>query len=67
MNAPPPDDIQNASEGSMRPGQDLSIDPEKARLARNAVARRLPGEGGKAETDAGKQIIRDLGIEKGKP
>jgi ribosomal protein S15P/S13E len=28
MNAPPPDDIQNASEGSMRPGQ-KTVTPEE--------------------------------------
>lgn len=47
MNAPPPDDIQNASEGSMRPGQDLSIDPEKAAALEARVAAKPWSDGDK--------------------
>lgn len=62
MNAPPPDDMQNASEGSMRPGQDHSVKPEHAKRMRDAIEARFPGESGKKETDIGKAIKKMLGI-----
>ena len=66
MNTPPPDDMTETY-GTKLPSV---ADSEKAiakdaRLARNAVARRFPGEAGKAETDVGKAIAKVLGI--GKP
>ena len=68
MNTPPPDDMQHKTwDGSMPTKTDsealIAKDAEKAR--RN-VARRFPGEAGKAETDQGKSFWGLLGIGKDK-
>lgn len=59
MNAAPPDDYKTADEGMLRPGQDLSIPDEDARLGRNSVARHYPDD-----TETGTATWKQLGIEK---
>lgn len=65
VNVPPPDDMKKTYDGTMPTVADsekaIAKDAERAR--RN-VARRFPGEGGKAETDAGKGFWDLLGIRK---
>lgn len=60
MNAPPPKDLDDIDP---RPTSAIEADiASKAAAARNQVEARFTGESGKAETDAGKAIERQLGI-----
>lgn len=65
MNAPPQgqdslDDIDARSTAALE--AEIAT---KAELARRSVARNHPGEGGSAETDQGRDAMKQLGI--GKP
>jgi len=68
MNAPPPDDLKKFDDAAHMP----SVAKSEARIAKDAegarrnIARRFPGEGGKAETDTGKGFWKLLGIGKDK-
>lgn len=65
MNVPPPRDDLNAIDPRSTAALEAEI-ASKARLARGTVERNHPGESGKAETDTGKAIERQLGIGRAK-
>lgn len=65
MNTPPPDDMKRTYNGTMPTVADSEKAIESdAPAARNAIARRFPGEAGKSETDTGKTLWEMLGIGK---